>query len=130
MGKGDQGREAELLDIFFEEGLSTLKSLDKTILIKTCITLLDSKELSGKNVENIGYKYGERLSLILSYLINNCQQKEYIRFITKDNLNIMQKYRYERDIKVQGSHTVGSKKIIGLEGLNLDLESFNMEPKK
>ncbi len=117
-------------DIFFEEGLSTLKSLDKAILIKTCINLLDSKELSGKNLENIGYKYGERLSLILSYLINNSQQKEYKHFITKDNINIMQKYRYQRDIKGQGSHTTESKNIIGLEGLSLDLESFNIETKK
>ncbi|MDH3347222.1 MAG: hypothetical protein OEM02_03865 [Desulfobulbaceae bacterium] len=117
-------RDDIYFDLFFEEGLSTLKSLDKAILIKTCITMLDSDELSEKNVENIGYNYGKRLFLILSYLINNSQQNEYKRFITKDNISIMQKYRYQRDIKEQDNSTK-SKNIITLEGLNVDLELFN-----
>ena len=109
-------------DVFFEEGLSCLESSDKAVLIRTCITLLDSGELSGKTPENIDDRYGERLSLVLSYLINNGRQNEYKRFITKNNIDIMRAYRYQRDGR--------SKNRIGLKYLNLDLESFDMGSKK
>ena len=108
--------------VFFEEGLSCLESSDGAVLIRTCIALLDSGELSGKSLENIGDGYGERLSLVLSYLIKNGKPNEYKRFITKDNIEIMRTYRYQRDGR--------SKNRIGLKGLNPDLESFYMEPKK
>lgn len=114
-------------DRLFQEGLAALASLDKVTLINTCNTLLSDGPFLGKTAKTIDPQYGKRLSLIVSTMVENGKRADYERYITRDTVEIMAKYRTTRNRAEHRAHS-DYERLVGLEGLDLDLLSFGIDP--